>query len=465
MSFIHTLKRMFREPASARNRPGNLLNLEVLEDRVCLTQNPYLFVTSYATDSVMRYDELTGDPAPADGQTGAYYIPSGGGGLSSPLEVLFTPDGDLLVDSAEANAVYHYDATGAIVGEFIDHGAGGLQNPTGMIFSPDSQYFYVLSNFNNRIIRFDYDGTQGLNPVTLVSGAQLGGPAGAVFGPDGNLYISTLSTNSVLRYDPITGDPLPADGQSGADFIPAGSGGLNRAGGIAFGPDGNLYVTSQTNNEILRFDGTTGDPLPGDGQDGAVFVPADSGGMSKPAGLLFGPGSTPDQQDIYVVSINTNNVLRFDGGTGDFVSEFIPAGSGGLFAPRSISFGNTDPSSLNYIPGTAPGAGRGSGHGLSKHPASSGLAREMVQVLEANKDGGSALGQAQILYATLSAGNDIIARTLAAEPENATILRTPDQGTILHPGSNAEAVVDAALTSLTTLDLDALALSLTGTAR
>ena len=41
-------------------------------------------------------------------------------------------------------------------------------------------------------------------------------------------------------------------------FIPAGLGGLHNAGGIGFGPDGNLYVTGLFNDAVLGFDSTSG---------------------------------------------------------------------------------------------------------------------------------------------------------------------------------------------------------------
>jgi hypothetical protein len=158
---------------------------------------------------------------------------------------------------------------------------------------------------------------------------------------------------------------LPGPGQTGANFITPGAGGLVRGGGLTFGPDGNLYVSSQTTNEILRFDGTTGDPLPADGQSGATFVVADSNGLARPAGLVFGPGlADPTVRDLYVVSINTNTIEQFDGTTGNAVGSFIPPQSGGLSKPRGLVFGATDPSSLLYNPPAPPG---GSAHGRRLH--------------------------------------------------------------------------------------------------
>jgi sugar lactone lactonase YvrE len=296
----------------------------------------------------MRYDELTGAVAPADGQTGATFVPSHGGGLSTPLDVLFTPDGSLLVDSAEDGSVKSYDgAAGTYQFDFVQR-SGALFLPTGMIFSSDHTQFFVAALGTNSILRYDYDGHMGSNQTVFISDSALNGPAGMVFGPDGNLYITSLNDSSVLRYDGMTGSPLPGPGQTGATFIPSHSGGLGRAGGVVFGPDGNLFVSSEGTNEVMRYDGGTGDPLPADGQSGAVFVPNDPANphLNQPAGMVFGPDG-----NLYVVSINTDSVIRFDGLTGDYIDDFISSGSGGLFRPRDLAFGSTDPSNLNYVTG------------------------------------------------------------------------------------------------------------------
>ena len=60
--------------------------------------------------------------------------------------------------------------------------------------------------------------------------------------------MSSRGTDEVLRYD---GD----DGTFIDDFVSAGSGGLNDPHGLVFGPDGNLYVSSFLTNQVLRYDG------------------------------------------------------------------------------------------------------------------------------------------------------------------------------------------------------------------
>src|ERR1700683_3211290 len=52
------------------------------------------------------------------------------------------------------------------------------------------------------------------------------------------------------------------------------------------------FVTSYLNNEVLKYDGTTGAFV-------SVFVSAGSGGLSYPVGLAFGPDG-----NLYVCSVN-----------------------------------------------------------------------------------------------------------------------------------------------------------------
>ena len=93
-------------------------------------------------------------------------------------------------------------------------------------------------------------------------------PVDMVFGPDRRLYVAdtsiglTLTTSSgiaVKRYNRMTGvfgdedDPYAA-------FIRYDTGGLGSVGGLAFGPDSNLYVSDFLAGRILRYHGQTGDP-------------------------------------------------------------------------------------------------------------------------------------------------------------------------------------------------------------
>ena len=102
-----------------------------------------------------------------------------------------------------------------------NQGTGGLDEPAGLTFGPDldanglPDHLYVASFFGNEILR--YDSQTGQSETFVADG--LANPADVLFGPDGNLYISDDKVfGEILRYDGITGAPLPSPGNPGARY-------------------------------------------------------------------------------------------------------------------------------------------------------------------------------------------------------------------------------------------------------
>jgi hypothetical protein len=105
----------------------------------------------------------------------------------------------------------------------------------------------VSGRFSTSIVR--YDGDTGAFKSVFASGEALQNPNGIAYGPDGNLYVGLGDTGVVLRYD----------GKSGAlidRFVDTTA--FAGARDIAFGPDGDLYVAAGSINQVLRFDGRSG---------------------------------------------------------------------------------------------------------------------------------------------------------------------------------------------------------------
>ena len=187
---------------------------------------------------------------------------------------------------------------------------------------------FVSSVGTDSVLR--YNGATGAFVGTF-TGAPAAFPEGVIFGPDGNLYVSGGVGDGVKRFNGSTGAFID-------NFVPSHSGGLNGADGLTFGPDGNLYVVSFFTASVLRYNGSTGAFL-------GVF--ATHPALTFPEGLTFGPDG-----NLYVGSRGTASVLRFNGVTGAFISVFVPTASGGLSDPVELLFGH-DGSLLVASEGTA----------------------------------------------------------------------------------------------------------------
>jgi DNA-binding beta-propeller fold protein YncE len=174
-------------------------------------------------------------------------------------------------------------------------------------------------------------------------------PRGVVFGPDGLLYVSNTPIpggphGHILRYDPkeiafkdVFVDDLQNDLQkAGVSF--------NRPEGLVFGPDGNLYVTSfrtdsKDNDKILIFAGPGSKKKPG-----AFLDKIDLDKVGDPRtyaqALLFGPGGA-----LYVPISSVGEIRRYKvlAKTYDLI---VPPGT--VIAPQYLTFTKTDPATLAY---------------------------------------------------------------------------------------------------------------------
>jgi outer membrane protein assembly factor BamB len=277
-----------------------------------------------ANASFSTAQDLTGRPGSVGSlrHTTSVFVPSGSGGLNYNEDLAFN-NGSLYVASRGNNTILRYDAaSGAFLGTFAS--GNGLNQPLGVIFGPDGN-LYVGNYGTNSVLRFN--GATGAFMGTYVAAGSGGinGIGGSLaFGADGNLYVG--DSNSIRRYQG------PAGANPGAFidvFVAPGSGGLSGAG-VLFGPDGNLYSSSQFTNQVLEFNGTTGAFM-------GVFVSTGSGGLTQPLVAAFGPDG-----NLYVSSYRTNQVLRYQGPSGAqpgaFIDAYIPAG-GLLRGPTGLVFG------------------------------------------------------------------------------------------------------------------------------
>ncbi|MCL1466235.1 hypothetical protein LAY41_17740 [Argonema galeatum A003/A1] len=283
----------------------------------------------------------------------------------SPVQAFRVLD-TFLVGNTNGNNVVRFDPkTGAFLGEFIPANRGGLFSPDNLLYGPDGNGdgisdLYVSSGNKpatstetgaSAILR--YDGVTGTfidvfvgdrpNTPNIDESGGLFRPYGSAFGPDGNLYVSSFLSDQILRYNGKTGQFI--------DVFATGNqqaGGLNGPNGLLFSPDASLYVTTEGSvarngeadfsdglpSQVLRFNLQT--------RQSTVFASPspspDSFGFVSLLGMAIGPRD----RNLYVSDF-ANDIRRYDLQTGN------------LLGVLSTNYTSTSPSS-NFIGSLAFGS-------------------------------------------------------------------------------------------------------------
>lgn len=286
-----------------------------------------LWVSGYTSQTVHRFDIDTGQFL---GDLGS---------IPGAQSIRYGPDGDVYVCAEVAAQVLRFDGTTAApLGPFVwddpatpGDDTGGLTNPTAAVFGPDGN-LYVASFDGDNVLR--YDGTTGAYMDVFVSAGDgnLNGPdAGMTFGPDGHLYVPSFNNNRVLRFDGSSGAFIDA-------FVAPGEGLTSRPRALRFRSDGWLYVSSWGNSRILRFD-----------RDGDFVDPLVNSSAPRVTGFAFLASG-----DIVATSDANDFVRLYDGTSGDLLQTLVAPGGGGLDAGTWVeTFPDTALRLGRIVPGVA----------------------------------------------------------------------------------------------------------------
>ena len=225
---------------------------------------------------------------------------------------------NVFISSTGDNTIKRYTASGAYLGNFVTAGSGGLRGPVGLAFGPDGN-LYVASASTNQILK--YSGVDG-SFLGVHVGSGLVSPRFITFGPDQNLYIASYA-GGVQKFS----------GNTLTTFISPGNGEFEAG---VFGPDGNLYVSdfnfSGGGGAVHQYNGTTGAYI-------KDFV-TQHNNLSNPAGLDFGPDG-----NLYVADYLGNSAPRYQGPAGASPGTFINAFAS-TPTPRGVAF---DPSGNLFL--------------------------------------------------------------------------------------------------------------------
>ena len=171
----------------------------------------------------------------------------------------------------------------------------------------------------NRILAFD--ATSGASLGTYAETGTAVRPMAMAFGPDRNLYVSSLDSSSILKFDGNSGKLL-------GEFAR-----VEKPSCLTWGPDLNLYVCSLGTQNVLRLNGSTG----------AVMGSIGNALTLTPNGLAF----YPDGSLLVLNSIPDGQMLQYDSGNGTLISTTTGARS-----PYSIAIGAGGDIFLGVIDGT-----------------------------------------------------------------------------------------------------------------
>lgn len=215
-------------------------------------------------------------------------------------------------------------------------GVSAASDPSTTVLVPSTTRWqlYVSDQAQHRVVRFHADGQYNRDFV-LPGSSGLRKPWGVEKGPAGidDFYVSSEGTNSVLRFEKCSGDPM---GQ--LTYVPGGPRGLTFHTSPGSATEQSLYVASHFYDKILRFNATTGSAL-------GTFASATS-----PWGLKWKTVAGGSSEDLFVSSEADGTVYRFHGDTGVFHSKYTDKA-----VNYATGFDYSDDASKLYV--TGPYAG------------------------------------------------------------------------------------------------------------
>ena len=243
--------------------------------------------------------------------------------LIAPVDMVVEPT-TLLVASYSNDQVVEFDLASGIARVLVLSGSGGLKRPSGLLLTPAGTLL-VCSEYNNKVL--EYERQTGAFVRVAAEGNGLSVPTAVLLDAHGNRLVASFLNSSVLKFGP-TGEFI-------GTLIEPGAGGLVKGQGMVYGPNGNLFIISRGTNSILEF---TSDGMPVDHDSttpGTQATFAQGGGLNAPHYLDFLP-LTQDCDEATITLMYPNGGEQFAGGQ-QVVVQWSMQGAVGSTATLSLS--------------------------------------------------------------------------------------------------------------------------------
>jgi len=294
-------------------------------------------------------------------------VPGNQAQASAPSQLLLDSGGNVYFADAGRGLVRRVDAVSGIISTLagtnsvFDGGAGTsavLSNPVGIAIDPAGNLFFADQN-HQRIRKLDPTGRISTVAGTGIPGfsgdggpataALLQGPAGAIVGPAGDIFVSDTYNNRVRKIAAGTQIITTVAGTgtigSAGDGGPAIQAQIYSPAGLAFDAAGNLYIADAGNGLIRKVDtagkiGTVaGNHTYGYSGDGG---PASQASLFVPTGLLFDTSGNlliadEKAQVIRKVDAKTSIITTFAGMPFVDVNGLFADGYSGDGGPASLA--------------------------------------------------------------------------------------------------------------------------------